>query len=73
VAREKEKPETNETINIGGIKFEQRERDGHESKYRMSNFVKAWAAYSGILIVLVPLSFYGALATALCIYPMNLY
>lgn len=73
LASEKERAETNRTINIGGIEFEQNERDGKESDYRMSNFFKAWAAYCGILIKLAPYGLQGELATALCIYTMNLY
>jgi len=38
----------------------------------MSNFFKAWAAYTGILIKLAPYGLQGELATALCIYTMNL-
>jgi len=73
LASEKDRAESNRTINIGGIEFEQTERDGRESEYRMSNFFKAWAAYSGILIKLAPYGLQGELATALCIYTMNLY
>lgn len=39
----------------------------------MSYFFKAWAAYSGILIKLASYGLQGRLATALCIYTMNLY
>ena len=73
LASEKERAETHRTINIGGIEFEQAERDGKESEYRMSGFFKAWAAYCGILIKLAPYTLQGELATALCIYTMNLY
>jgi len=73
LASEKDRAETNRMINIGGIEFEQTERDGNESDYRMSNFFKAWAAYTGILIKLAPYGLQGELATALCIYTMNLY
>jgi len=73
LASKQERAETNRTINIGGIEFEQNERDRKESDYRMSNFFKAWAAYSGILIKLAPYGLQGTLATALCIYTMNLY
>lgn len=73
LATEKERAEAQRTINIGGIEFAQAERDGKESEYRMSNFFKAWAAYSGILVKLAPYSLQGDLATALLIYTMNLY
>ena len=73
LANEKERAETNHMINIGGIEFEQTERDGKESEYRMSNFFKAWAAYSGILTKLAPYGLQGELTTALFIYTMNLY
>ena len=73
LASEKERAETHRTISIGGVEFEQAEREGKESEYRMSIFFKAWAAYSGILIKLAPHRLQGDLATALCIYTMNLY
>ena len=72
LATEKERAETHRTINIGGVEFEQMERDGKESEYR-SGFFKAWAAYFGILIQLAPHGLQGELASALCIYTMNLY
>jgi len=70
LASDKEDAETHQTINIGGVEFEQPERDGKESEYRMSSFFKAWAAYCGILIKLGPYGMQGELATARC---MNLY
>ena len=73
LATEKERAESQRTINIGGIEFEQAERDGKESEYKMSGFFKAWAAYSGILVKLAPHALQGELATALFIYTMNLY
>ena len=73
LASEKEQAETQRTISIGGIEFEQAERDGRESEYRISSFFKAWAAYSGILVKLAPSILQGDLATALSIYTMNLY
>jgi len=73
LASEKVCAETHRTINIGGVVFEQLERDGKESQYRMSSFFKAWADYCGILINLGPYGMQGELATTLCIYPMNLY
>ena len=73
LATEKERAESQRTINIGGIEFEQTERDGKESEYKMSGFFKAWAAYSGILVKLAPQALQGELATALFIYTMNLY
>ena len=73
LATEKERAESQRTINIGGIEFEQAARDGKDSEYHMSNFFKAWAAYSGILVKLAPHGLQGDLATALLIYTMNLY
>ena len=73
LASEKDRAETQRTISIGGVEFEQAERDGRESEYRMSGFFKAWAAYSGILVKLSPLALQGDLATALFIYTMSLY
>ena len=73
LASEKDRAETHRTINIGGVEFEQAEREGRESEYRMSSFFKAWAVYSGILIKLAPHILQGELATSLCIYTMNLY
>ena len=73
LATEKERAESQRTINIGGIEFEQTERDGKESEYKMSGFFKAWAAYSRILVKLAPQALQGELATALFIYTMNLY
>jgi len=73
LASEKERGETHRTINIGGVEFEQAEIEGKEIEYRMSIVFKAWAVYSGILIKLAPQGLQGDLATALCIYTMNLY
>ena len=73
LASEKERAETQLTISIGGIEFEQAERDGRESEYRINSFFKAWAAYSGILVKLAPSILQGDLATALSIYTMNMY
>ena len=73
LASERDRAETQRTISIGGVEFEQAERDGKESEYRMSSFFKAWAAYSGILVKLAPYGLQGELATALFIYTMNLY
>ena len=73
LASKKERAETQRTISIGGIEFEQAERDGRESEYRISSFFKAWAAYSGILVKLAPSILQGDLTTALSIYTMNLY
>jgi len=36
---QKERAETYRTINIGCVEFEQRERDGKDSEYRMSGFI----------------------------------
>ena len=73
LASEKERAESQRTISIGGVEFEQAERDGRESEYRMSSFFKAWAAYCGIIVKLAPHMLQGDLATALSIYTMNLY
>lgn len=73
LASEKERAEEQRTICIGGIEFEQAEKDGKESEYRMGSFFKAWAAYCGILVKLAPHSLQGDLATALSIYTMNIY
>lgn len=55
------------------MEFEQAERDGKESEYRISSFFKVWAAYCGINVKLAPYALQGDLATALSIYTMNLY
>jgi len=60
-------------MSIGGVEFQHGEREGRESEYRIGSFFKAWAAYSGILVKLVPYGLQGDLATALFIYTMNLY
>jgi len=73
LATEKERAESQPTINIGGVEFEQTEMDGKECEYKMSGFFKAWAAYSGILDKLAPQALQGELATSLFIYTMNLY
>ena len=73
LASEQERAESQRTICIGGVEFQQAERDGKENEYRMSNFFKAWAAYSGILVKLAPYPIQGDLATSLSIYTMNLY
>jgi len=73
LASVKDCAETHKTINIGGVEFEQPERDGKESEYRMSAIFQAWAAYCGILIKLAPQALQGELATALCVYKMNCY
>ena len=73
LASEKERAESQRTISIGGVEFEQAERDGKESEYRMSSFFKAWAAYCGIIVKLAPHAVQGDLATALSICTMNLY
>lgn len=72
LATEKDRAESQRTINIGRVEFEQTEKDGKDSEFRMSGFFKAWAAYSGILVKLAPNALQGKLATALFIYTMNL-
>jgi len=73
LATEKELAESQLTINIGAVEFEQTERDGKECEYKMSGFLKASAAYSGILVKLAPQALQGELASSLFIYTMNLY
>ena len=73
LASKKDRAETQRAITIRGIEFEQAERDGRESEYRLSSFFNASAAYSGILVKLAPPLLQGDLATALSIYTMNLY
>ena len=73
LAREKDRAEAQRMINIGGILFEESNRDGKESEYRMGNFFKAWAAYSGILAKLAPYALQGELGMSLFIYTMTLY
>ena len=73
LATEKNRVEAQRTINIGGIEFEQSKWDGKECEYRMGNFFKAWAAYSGILVKLAPYSLQGKLGISLFIYTMTLY
>ena len=73
LAGERDWAESQRTITIGGVDFEQVERDGKESEYDMCSFFKAWAAYSGILVKLALYGLQGELATVLLIYTMNLY
>ena len=73
LASEKKQAESQRTISIGGVEFEQAERDGKESEYRMSSFFKAWAAYCGMIVKLALHAVQGDLATALSIHTMNLY
>lgn len=67
-ASEKERAETHRTIHIGAMDFEQAEREGKESEYRMTSFFKGWAVYIGIQIKPTPHGLQGELATGLCIY-----
>ena len=73
LATERDRAESQRTICIGRVEFEQAERDGKEGEYRMSSFFKAWAAYSRILVKLTPYGLQGDLATALFIYTITLY
>jgi len=73
LASKKDRAESQWTISIGGIEFEQTERDRKESEYRISGFCKACAAYCGILVKLAPHGLRGDNTTALLIYTMNLY
>ena len=70
---EKDLAESLLTINIGGVEFEQAERNGKENEYRLISFFKAWAVYTGILVMLAPNALQGELATAISIYTINLY
>ena len=60
-------------INIGGVCFEQGEREGRENEYRMGHFYEVWAAYCGILTKLAPAGLQCDLACFLHIYTMNLH
>lgn len=73
LASEKERAESQRLINIGGVYFEQGEREGRESEYRMGPFFKAWAAYCGILTKLAPAALQCDLACSLHIYTMTLH
>jgi len=41
LATEKERAESQPTISIGGVEFQQSERGGKESEYKMNGFFKA--------------------------------
>jgi len=58
---------------MGGMEFDQAERDDREREYRSSSSFKAWTVYSGILVKLAPPLLQGDIATALSIYLINLY
>ena len=73
LATEKERAESQRVISIEGVEFEQAERDGKESEYRMTSFFQAWAAYLEMLGKLAWYGLQGELATVLSIYTMNLY
>jgi len=73
LATEKDRVESQRTINIVGVEFEQVEKYGKESEYQMSNFFKAWAAYWGMLVKLAPHALQEELAIVFFIYMMNLY
>ena len=73
LASEKDRAESQRVISIGGVSFEQGEREGKESEYQMGPFFKAWAAYCGILTKLAPMGLQGDLACSLYIYTMNLH
>ena len=65
LASEKDRAESQRVINIGGVCFEQGEREERESEYRMGHFFKAWAAYCGILTKLAPAGLQCDLACSL--------
>ena len=73
LASEKDRAESQRVISIGGVSFEQGEREGKESEYRVGPFFKAWVAYCGILTKLAPGSLQADLACSLFIYTMNLH
>ena len=73
LASEKDRDESQRVISIGGVSFEQGEREGKESEYRVGPFFKAWVAYCGILTKLAPVSLQADLACSLFIYTMNLH
>ena len=64
LASEKDHAESQRVISIGGVSFEQGEREGKESEYRMALFFKGWAAYCGILTKLAPMGLQGDLVCA---------
>jgi len=68
---EKKRAESPQIINIEGVEFEQTERDGKENNYRMMSIFKAWAVYTGIMVMLAPFALQGELATAMAIYTMK--
>jgi len=70
---EKERAESQQIINIGGVEFEQTEGDGKENDYRMMRVFKVWAVNTGIMVMLAPFALQGELATAMAINTMNLY
>ena len=72
LASEKDRAESQRTINIGGVEFQQAEREGKEIDYRMMSYFKAWVVYTEILVMLAPNALQGELATAISIYTMNL-
>ena len=73
LASKKERAESQSTISIGVVEFEQAEHDGKQCEYSMSSFFKAWAVYAGILVKLAPFPLLGDLAIAIFIYTTNLY
>ena len=73
LASEKDRAESQRVISIGGVSFEQGEREGKESEYRVGLFFKAWVAYCGILTKLAPGSLQADLACSLFIYTMQLH
>lgn len=73
LASEKDRAESQRVISIGGVSFEQGEREGKESEYQVGPFFKAWVAYCGILTKLAPGSLQADLACSLFIYTMNLH
>ena len=74
LASEKDWAELQCTTNIGGVEFEQAERDRKENDYHMMSCFKAWAVYTRILVTMLARNAQqGELATVISIYRRDLY
>jgi len=73
LASETDRAESQRTMTIGRVEFDQPERDGKESVYRISASFKAWATYTGILVQLAQERLQEKLSRAHSFYTMNLY
>ena len=69
----KDRAESQQVISIGGESFEQGEREGTESEYRVGPFFKAWVASCGILTKLAAGSLQADFTCSLFIYTMTLH